>query len=220
MYIFEKAFQIAATVVGNIEGRAADGGASLPYLVSMALAAGPGDHCEIGSLWGASAISVALAKKEWGFPGKVYCIDPYLPREQQGVTVNPNSNIPPGTLNGSPEGLANNAVKFGVEDRIVLMQSKSQPWPAPVSNNRFVSAYIDGDHMAQMPWYDFLELAKRTDHYVAFDNFEEAYPAVMAAGLRAMNSGEWTCFYKNSSFLALRRNDPSMDRFSGDREQI
>ena len=60
MYIFEKAFQIATTVVNNIEGRAADGGASLPYLISMAIAAGPGDHCEIGTLFGASALSVAL----------------------------------------------------------------------------------------------------------------------------------------------------------------
>jgi hypothetical protein len=219
MYIFEKSFEIAASVVANIEGRAADQGASLPYLISMAIAAGPGDHCEIGSLWGASAVAVAFAKKEWGFPGTVYCIDPYLPREGT-VSANPNSNIPPGTLSGSPEGLANNAVKFGVEDRIVLLQSKSQPWPGPVANSRFVSAYIDGDHVGQMPWYDFLELSKRTDHYIALDNFEEAYPAVMNAGLRAMNTGDWTCFYKNASFLALRKNDPSPNRFDGNREQI
>ena len=220
MYIFEKAFQIATTVVNNIEGRAADGGASLPYLISMAIAAGPGDHCEIGTLFGASAISVALAKKEWGFPGKVYCIDPYLPRVQQGVSVNPNANIAPDQLDGKPEVLANNAVKFGVHDRIVLMNAKSQPFPPPLLNQRFVSAYIDGDHIGQMPWWDFLELSRRTDHYIGFDNFEDSYPDVVSAVLRAINGGDWSLFYKNSSFVALRKSDPSPDRFNQDREQV
>lgn len=218
MYIFEKAFQIASFVNQNIEGRAADHGASLPYLICTAIAAGPGDHCEIGTLFGASALSVALAKKEWGFPGKVYCIDPLIPREN--VSVNPAADIAPGMLAGTPEALANNAVKFGVEDRIVLMQSKSQPFPPPLMNNRFVSAYIDGDHLGQMPWWDFLELSRRTDHYIAFDNFEESYPAVQAAVLRAINTGDWQLFYKNSSFVSLRRTSPTQDRFSQDREQV
>jgi len=218
MYIFEKAFQIATTVVKNIEGRAADGGGSLPYLISMAIAAGPGDHCEIGTLFGASAISVAMAKKEWGFPGKVYCIDPYIPRD--GVATNPKADIAPELLGGTPESLAANAVKFGVHDRIVLMHAKSQPFPPPLINNRFVSAYIDGDHLGSMPWWDFLELSRRTDHYIAFDNFEDSYPAVVAAGLRAITTGDWALFYKNTSFVALRKTNPSPDRFGQEREQV
>ena len=216
MYIFEKAFQIAGYITQNIEGRAADGGSNLPYLISMAIAAGPGNHCETGTLFGASAVAVALAKKEWGFPGKVYCIDPYLPRD---VAVNPNANVAPGTLDGKPEILANNAVKFGVEDRIVLMHAKSQPFPTPLLNEKFVSAYIDGDHMGQMPWWDFMELSRRTEHYIAFDNYEESYPSVENAVIRAINAGDWHLFYKNSSFVALRKINPSQDRFNQDREQ-
>lgn len=208
MYIYEKAFQIAEKVVKEIDGRAADGGINLPWLISMAISAGPGDHCEVGSLFGASAIAVAVAKKEWGFPGLVYCVDPYEPREQQNVDY----KGPPALFNGSPEILAKNAAHFGVADRIMLVQSKSQPWPEPLVNQRFVSSFIDGDHQGQAPWWDFIELERRTDHYIGIDNFEENYPDVVNATLRALNGRDWFLFFKNATFIALRKTMLRPDR--------
>lgn len=216
MYIYEKAFQIAKRVVSEIEGRAADGGASVPYVVSMAVNAGPGDHCEIGTLFGASAIAVALAKKEWGFPGKVYCVDPYLPRENE---VHSSTHVPAGMLNGSADVLARNALKFGVQDRIVLIQAPSQPWPEPLMESRFVSSYIDGAHLGRMPWWDFVELSRRTDHYIAFDNYEEGYPDVVTAVLRALNGQDWSLFFKNVTFVALRKTMNRPDRQMLDTER-
>lgn len=217
MYIFEKAFAIATAVTNGIEGRAADGGTSLPYLASMAINAGPGDHCEVGTLFGASAITVAVAKKEWGFPGKVYCVDPYLPRKD---TVQGSERIPPGLLDGNPDVLARNAVKFGVEDRIVLIHAPSQPWAPPLMESRFVSAYIDGNHLAQYPWWDFVELSRRTEHYIAFDNYEESYPDVINAVLRAVNGKDWQLYFKNSSFVALRKTMNRPDRMLLDPERV
>lgn len=61
------------------------------------LCAVPGDHVEIGTLHGASAIAVALAKKMAGVPGEVYCIDP-LDGRPDNPRVNPlhvNANPSP-----------------------------------------------------------------------------------------------------------------------------
>ena len=81
MRITKEAIDIAGRVTNEIGargGRAADGGISLPFLISMAQMAGPGDHVDIGTLYGASAIGVALMKKELEIDGKVYCIARYL----------------------------------------------------------------------------------------------------------------------------------------------
>jgi len=208
MYIFEKAFQIAERVKKDLDGRVADGGINLPYVVSMVVCAGAGDHLEIGSLFGASAIAAALAKKEWNLPGKDFCIDPYEPRNPDLVKY----QGPPDLFGGTPEALNANAIKFGVEDRIALVRAKSQPWPEPLTNSRFASAYIDGDHMGAVPWFDFIECARRTEHYVALDNFEEGYPDVVNAVLRAINGADWFLFFKQNTFCALRKSKKAGDR--------
>ena len=60
MRVSEKAIEIATEVVANIEGRAADNGISLPFIAAMVEAGPDGNHVDIGSLFGASAIAAAL----------------------------------------------------------------------------------------------------------------------------------------------------------------
>jgi len=201
-----KAVEIAENVVKNIEGRAADGGISLPFVASMVAAAPDGDHVEIGALFGASAITAALMKKELGHKGKVYCIDPY-DVEERAKYVHASTPDVQEQLSGNPEILVANAKKFGVE--IELIQEYSDPWPKVLEDRTFVTAYVDGDHLGDIPWKDFENLRGKVTDYIAFDNFEEEYPDVVAAVVKALDTDDWFAYYKNMSFFALRRILPS-----------
>jgi hypothetical protein len=219
MNFYDEAFKAAGVIMngfkgGQITGRAADGGISLAWVAQMALNAGAGDHCEIGTLFGASAMVVALAKKLAGVPGAVYCIDPF-PKERKGVNT---SSFPDELKASSPQVFEENIQKLNAviaeqmkadPVEIHLVRKPSQPWPLELENKRFVSAYIDGDHAGEVPWLDFKELAKRTDHYIGFDNFEEGYPDVEAAVMKALTEGkDWRILFKNSLFIALRKAQP------------
>jgi hypothetical protein len=190
MRIHPVAISSAVNVMENMTDRVADNGISLPWVGAMVAAAGDGDHVEIGSLNGASAITAALVKKELGYSGKVYCIDPYEPRDEKiGGSEGP---MPPDILNGSPEKLKKNADAFGVE--LTLIQKKSQPWPKELDKINFVSAFIDGEHIYDTPWLDFKECAARTSGYISLDNYEEGYPSVIEAVNKALSEmgREWS----------------------------
>jgi len=203
MIVDPKFYAIADVVRKDIDGRAADGGASLPALGKMVSLAGPGDHIEIGTLFGASAIVAALVKQEMGVTGNIYCVDPFMPREN----INYNEDDPKvvGNREANLDLVLANFDKFKVSDRMVVVPQPSQPWPVDLETHEFVSAYIDGNHQAGMPWLDFLSLRDRVRNFIAFDNFEEAYPDVVTAGVRALSAGGWFLLYKEATFLALRR---------------
>jgi len=191
--------------------RAADNGISLPFLASMAAAAGDGDHVDIGSLYGASALVVALTKKELGLEGDVYCIDPYDAKKRATQAVAGKGLSTP--LSATAEELAENAEDFGV--KLILVQKESHPWPEDLKDNIFVSAYVDGDHKGEAPLDDFKNLRSRVTGYIGTDNFEEEYPDVVGAVLEVADWEDWFLWYKNLIFVAVRRilpmrSDPSM----------
>jgi len=194
-------------------GRIADGGASLVFLMSMVANAGDGDHVEIGTLFGASAIAVALVKRKLGLEGEVYCIDPYdaEKREEDIRIIDPTTGQPKedqSLLVATPEELRKNAKLFDV--KLNLIQKYSDPWPEELEENNFVTAYIDGDHMRDMPYKDFENVSKRTSDYIGFDNYEEGYPDVFHGVNKIIHENEdWSIFYKNGIFLSLRRRLPS-----------
>jgi len=209
MRIHPIAISSALNVIKNLEGRSADNGISLPWVASMAAVAGDGNHVEIGSLNGASAITVALVKKELGYKGKVYCIDPYEPRDEK--IGGSQGQIPSDVLNGSPEVLQKNAEAFEVE--LTLIQKKSQPWPKELDKVSFVTAFIDGEHINDTPWLDFQECAKRTSGYIAVDNYEEGYPDVIEAVNKILTEmgREWSVYYKNNLSIIFRRALPGRE---------
>ena len=204
MLIDPKFYVIAETIVKDINGRAADSGRSLPALGKVVQMAGPGDHIEIGTLFGASAIMAALVKEEFGMTGKIYCVDPFVPRspsihyneEKQRIKDNKEATL---------EIVLENFDKFKVSDRMVVVPQPSYPWPVDLKDHEFVSGYIDGDHGNGMPWADFLSLRDRVKNFLMFDNFEEAYGDITIAALRALTVGGWFLHYKEGIFLSMRR---------------
>jgi len=207
MRVLPEAIEITNKVAVGLAdrgGRAADNGISLPFLLSMIAAGGDGDHVDIGSLYGASAIGAALIKKEMGLEGDVYCIDPY-DSETRDASVRAQEMDNP--VSATPEELMANAEFFEVE--LKLIQKESHPWPEELTDNVFATAYIDGAHNLDAPMNDFLNLRGRTTNYIGTDNFEEEYPSVVASMVFAMDQEDWFCWYKNLVFIALRRIIPN-----------
>ena len=203
MRVSEKAIEIATEVVANIEGRAADNGISLPFIAAMVEAGPDGNHVDIGSLFGASAIAAALMKKHLGHKGKVYCIDPYDDEERKANVVGTGLAAPDKLLCGSAKALMTNAKKFDVE--LELIEERSHPWPAKLETVTFATAYIDGDHYGQAPWNDFENLRGRVTDYIGCDNVEEEYEEVTKMMLKAAGVEDWFIYYKNITFMAIRR---------------
>ena len=202
MKLYDEAFKAAALTVnafanGDLEGSPADSGMSLPWVCQMALNAGAGDHLEIGSSWGASAIAVSLAKRAAGLAGKVYCIDPYKSVRDNVRKLGPTP-LEAATLAAAKRNFAK------AEVDVTIVRASSQPFPKKLKDKKFVSAYIDGDHLNDMPYKDLVECAKRTQHFIGMDNYEEGYPDVMDAAHKFVAQQEWNLYFKNFLFVAFR----------------
>lgn len=213
MRILTEALEVATEVTKALAergGRAADNGVSLPFLGSMAALAGDGDHVDIGALYGASAITVALVKKRLGLKGDVYCIDPYDAETRDRKVHGTGLSSP---VSATAEELLKNAEFFEV--KLKLIQKLSHPWPEELKDNVFATAYIDGDHGGEGPMNDFLNLRGRVTDYIGTDNVESEYPSVVDMFLFAANTDDWFLFYKNFIFGALRRILPSRSLSAG-----
>ena len=207
MKLYDEAFQAAAAVVnayqiGNLEGYPADQGVSLPWICQMAVNAGAGDHLEIGTSWGASAIAVSLAKKLAGLPGKVWCIDPYNKERENVVQIGNPENLPIASISGARRNIKN------AEADIQIIRAKSLPFPEKLKDKRFVSAYVDGAHTGETPYLDMVEVSKRVDFYIGTDNYEEGYPDVLDACHKFVNERDWNLYFKNFIFVSFRKASP------------
>jgi len=146
-----------------------------------------GDHLEIGSLHGGSAILVALLKQELGLPGQVVCIDPldgYYTGTKFSSDRDPITKIPV-----CREVIDENVRIFGLEGRIEIIQKKSDPFP--IKNRRFTSSYIDGNHWGDYPQLDWENVKEVTDKLVIFDNCDKGHPSVLDACQIAAFSDNW-----------------------------
>lgn len=214
MRVLQEAIDVATEVTKVLAergGRAADSGISLPFLGSMAALAGDGDHVDIGALYGASALTVALTKKKLGLKGDVYCIDPYNAEERDAIVSGGAGLSSP--VSATAEELLKNAEHFGIE--LKLIQKYSHPWPEELKDNTFATAYIDGAHGGDGPMNDFLNLRGRVTDYIGTDNMEEEYPDVVRMVLFAAVQDDWHLYYKNLIFVALRRIMPSRSLAAG-----
>lgn len=135
--------------------------ASDACILSWAVASGgDGDHLEIGTLFGGSAILAAKIKQRMGHRGKVVCVDPMI--EHWGTF--PTKDV-----------LMGNAEAFGVE--LELITEYSHPWP--LGDRQFVSVLVDGDHSLDACQRDWDNVKEHTGaKYVAFHDYDEAHPDV------------------------------------------
>jgi len=181
----------------EIEGRSTlfprDGG----ILAEAVAVARHGDHVEIGTFYGGSAILVALVKKRMHHHGKVYCIDPLECRP--GLENDDETNSWATT-----KKVMANARSFGVEDRIVLVPKYSDPWPLPVDKT-FASAYIDGDHWNGMPQKDWDNLSKCVTYTIVVDDYMKERPEIVDMVLEATQDPRWLLVHISGFTAVFRR---------------
>ena len=159
------------------------------------LAQEPGDHVEIGTWFGASALVTALVKKRTGVYGSVTCIDPFGGLDSRFYQAYRYATP-------SKEAVIENAEKLGVELEIIA--KPSSPWPEELEGRAWTVGYIDGDHRYPHPGIDAINLSHKVTQTLVFDDFSANMRAVqMAVFDRLRNDPEWDLFlvYKNCAVL-------------------
>lgn len=156
--------------------------------------AGDGDHLEIGSMWGGSAILAARVKQHYGLAGKVVCVDPLT-----------DGDCSPGFPGGHPDEaiVRGNFAMMGVADRLELHTVYSSPWPFD-SSRRFASALVDGNHFAPWPLTDWQNVRRVCDLVLYHDLYPHE-PAVMEAVAIIRADPEWQEIEQSGSLAAWRR---------------
>ena len=147
-----------------------------------------GDHLEIGSLFGASAIVAARTKREVKSEGKVICIDPMLTDEQE-----PHFHVE-GMTPVEKLFFDNQELIFIVSTKafgnIELVRARSHPWPIDM-NKRFTTAFIDGWHYNDGPLMDAKIVAEITDVAILLDDVGPHYPDVYKAFEYLVSHPRW-----------------------------
>jgi len=198
--------QIVKRVEENIIGRVANRIGSRRTLNTETILefvekAGGGNHLEIGTLFGGSAIAVALLLQKLNFPGMVVCVDPLDGFYNDGSRgfIDNQSGKPV-----TPKTLFENIEKFGVGQRVLVMQAKSVPCPNFIGMS-FSTAYIDGEHRFGVPMKDWICVKDIVTRFVMFDNYADTHPDVQNAGLMARNDSNWREVYDEDITYIVER---------------
>ena len=194
---------IVQRVDNNIIGRLANKYGDIKLdnvdiMLDFVAKAGGGNHLEIGTLFGGSAIAVALLKLELGQSGVVVCIDPL-----DGYYKIYGSGEDKSGFEVTPKTLFRNIDKFGVGNRILVMKAYSQD--CSFLDIQFSTAYIDGDHQHGRPWWDWMTVKDKVSKYVIFDNWDDKHPQVQEACEEASNDPEWECVYSSGITYVVER---------------
>lgn len=119
----------------------------------------PGDHVEIGCLWGGTAVIAALAKNA----GRVITIDPMAGGWWD--TEDPVMRARP-----TPAAVLGNFQRFGVAHKISICMTKSHPWPLP-DDVRPGTVLIDGDHAYEGALADWRSASRRAGNYILVHDY-------------------------------------------------
>lgn len=174
------------------------------YDVANIAAKCDGDHLEIGSFYGASAIVAALAKIKSGKTGMIYCVDPYGYDRQEPVTIQ-NLKLTPATAANMASKFRANLDLFGVRDRVILIQKPSYPWPSELDGLRFDSVLIDGWHYDETPLQDAQNAVRVANKYIVLDDVISRYPGIMAAYNFILETGEWVEIYRSKHAVTFQK---------------
>ena len=169
-------------------------------LLEYVLKSGGGNHLEIGTLFGGSAIAVALLKKEYGHSGIVLCVDPLngYYKKQTGHGQDP-SGVPV-----TPDTLFKNIQAFGVGDRIAVIQDISLACDGLI-DIEFSTVYIDGEHKYNTPWMDWNRVKNLVTKYVIFDNWDDKHLDVRDACNMACEEYDWEFEHREGITYVVKR---------------
>jgi cephalosporin hydroxylase len=126
---------------------------------------GHGDHLEIGTAWGGSAILAALVKRYYSLSGKVVCVDPIAGRD----TVLDRER--------SEESITENFKRFYIDPELII-----EPFSlSSVEGRRFASVLIDGDHREEVARENWLDVKQIVDKYVMVHDYDKVHQGIVTA---------------------------------------
>lgn len=155
--------------------------------------AGDGDHLEIGSMWGGSAILAALVKKHYKLSGQVMCIEPFR-----------DADCSPGFPGGhaTQEIFFKNMKIMGVKNLVSLYYGYSCPFP--FGKCKFASAFVDGDHSGDWPLIDWQNVSQVASTVIYHDLYPHE-PGVMQAVNAIRSNPGWEEIARAGSLAAWRK---------------
>lgn len=161
------------------------------------IAAIPGDHIDLGTLWGGTAVLAALAKQNAGVKGKVYTVD-----FMQGGYWNDGDPSVQGQR-PTEQAIHDNLAKFDLADKVVVIKAASDPWPVPASVHP-TSVLIDCDHTYEGSLRDWQTVRKLQPVYVAFHDYNPAtHPGVSRLVDEIKKNGQGYRLYKQAGTLVV-----------------
>lgn len=137
-----------------------------------------GDHLEIGSMWGGTAIAACVGKEQAGQDdAKVVCIDPFVETDA-ATRARPTERT-----------FWENIDAAGFRDKVELHVCPSAPWPLH-PDRRFGSVLIDGNHTAPWPETDW-ESARHVTDLILLHDVNWHAPDVARLHQRVTGGSEW-----------------------------
>jgi len=135
-------------------------------ILAQCLSLSNGDHLEIGTRYGASALLASMFTKN-----RIICVDPMQYLEDSWFVD---------TYLGDVDTWKENIKSWDVEDRVELVVAMSHPLPVV---GPFATVYIDGDHTFTGALQDFINVKDITTDFIIWDDLEKEpiYKAFMTA---------------------------------------
>lgn len=158
----------------------------------------PGDHIEIGTLWGATSIIAALNKPR---PHRIFTVDIMA----RGFWVDGDPGAPGQHIPTARAILANFA-SAGVADRITTICSNSHPLPIKDINPS--TALIDAGHGGPAVLHDWENISVITERFVMLHDCTDKHPEVMEV-LRnvVLMDSRWTFKKQVNSLVLMERKE-------------
>ena len=160
----------------------------------------PGDHLEIGCLWGGTAILAALAKRENNVPGQVYTID-FM---QGGYWVHGDPSV--GFAIPTQTKVLDNINTFDVADLVTVIKASSNPLPIE-KNIRPVSVLIDGGHSYEACLQDWENVNKLDPKFVLIHDYGTGkHPGVQSVVDEViLKDANWNCVKVVNTMVVMER---------------
>lgn len=146
-----------------------------------------GDHLEIGTAHGGSAIAAALAMDFVDREGKIVCVD-----SMEGELAH-----------GSQDKFWENVRALGVEDRMEFIQQKSHPYP--LGERKFGSALIDGDHSTEAVINDWKNVSNVTFSHIMFHDYGQIFTVLKAVRDVVLHDESWAMSHACGWSLIMKR---------------
>ena len=136
-----------------------------------------GNHIEIGSLFGATAVAAVWGKRLGGWQGKIYCIDPMKFDTHEYCVREDGNESQKILLKHQHQIFLDNVRQF---PEIELVRASSNPWPLP-DDIEVATIFIDGWHYGNGPITDAKNAIARAKKAVMLDDIIPAYPDIYRA---------------------------------------